>query len=332
MNPQYPKPQKSSHNGFAVVVLLLLLAVLGGMVFERQNFLDWWHLRNYQAPAAVAQLASADTMTSYARKVFYVNEPQLEAKSNFTQCSANKEQTIVLGCYHGGQSGIYVLSVDDPRLTGVEQVTSAHEMLHAAYDRLSARERQKVNAMLQDYYDHDLHDQRVIDTIALYKKSEPKDVVNEMHSIFGTEVASLPAPLEQYYAQYFTNRGAITTFAAQYQGEFTSRQAAIKNADDQLASLKAQIDSTEADLRSRQAALSALGKQLDASRAAGDIAAYNAGVPVYNRQVAAYNGEVDTVKSLIARYNDLVGQRNAIAAETQQLTDEISSQVAPIGQ
>ena len=140
----------------------------------------------------------------------------------------------MLGCYHSGQSGIFVLDVTDSRLDGVEQVTAAHEMLHAAYDRLSRSERSKVDAMLEDYYKNDLKDQRIVETINAYKKSEPKDVVNEMHSIFATEIASLPAPLEKYYQRYFTDRGQIVANAERYKSEFTSRQEAIVGYDAQL--------------------------------------------------------------------------------------------------
>lgn len=331
MNPTRLRTKKSSHSLLAVIVLLVWVALLGATYVNRQSVFDWWRLRNYQAPTGVAQLATDDSMTDFARHIFYVNEPHLETKASFTQCNTHSEQTIVLGCYHGGQNGIYVLTVSDPRLNGVQQVTSAHEMLHAAYDRLSARDKLSVNTMLQNYYDNDLHDPRILDTIAAYKVSEPNDVVNEMHSIFGTEVANLPPNLEQYYARYFNNRSKVTSYAEQYQGEFTTRQNAIKDDDAKLATLKAQINEHEASLKNRQTQLTAQSAQLQSLRSSGDIAAYNAGVPAYNARVDAFNAEVATIKSLVTQYNDLVGTRNAIATETQQLTNEITSQATTIG-
>jgi hypothetical protein len=312
-------------------VLVVWFGVLGLVAYNQQSVWDWWKLRSYHAPAAVAALASDDTMTPYARKVFYVNAPQLESKDSFNKfCSANSEQTIVLGCYHGGQNGIYVLKVTDSRLTGVEQVTAAHEMLHAAYDRLGANEKNKVDAMLMDYYDHDLHDQRILDTIAAYRKSEPNDVVNEMHSIFGTEIATLPRGLENYYKQYFTNRAEVAAFAAQYQGAFTSRQAAVKQYDAELGGLKSQIASAEADAQAKEVQLALQQAELQKERSSGNTVAYNAGVPAYNAQVAAYNAVVANIRSLVARYNQLVDSRNAIALEEQQLVSDISSNVSPI--
>jgi len=333
MNTQtVPTRSRSSHKFLAFVIVLVWFGLLGLAAYNRQNLLDWWRLRGYQAPIPVASIASEDALTPYARKVLYVNRPLLEDKTSFTQCANQDEKTIVLGCYHGNQAGIYVLTVSDARLDGVEQVTTAHEMLHAAYDRLSTRDKQHVNAMLQDYYEHDLHDQRILDTINAYKQSEPDDLVNEMHSIFGTEVVNLPSPLEQYYQRYFTDRSKVTAYAAQYEGEFTSRQAAIKTDDAKLASLKAQIESQEADLTSKGNQLQSQQAQMKAYRSSGDIARYNALVPGYNQLVGEYNDQVASVKALITQYNQLVDERNAIALEAQTLQNEISGQPSTISQ
>jgi hypothetical protein len=302
------------------------------LVSKHQAIFDWAKLRDYQAPPAIAQIATQDTMTDYGRKVFYVNHPELVPKDNFSTDCPNDggEQTIVLGCYHPIQAGIFVLSVTDPRLDGVHQVTAAHEMLHAAYDRLTRTERDKVNQMLLDYYHHDLTDQRIKDTIDAYKKSEPKDLVNEMHSIFGTEVSSLPAPLEQYYKRYFTDRSQVVAFAVQYQDEFTSRQTIVAQDDAQLAQLKNQIQSLESDLKAKQSQLTSSQAELNSERSSGQIAAYNAGVPVYNAQVEAYNNEVEQVRSLIDQYNQLVSARNAVALEEDQLVKDLSTSAQPI--
>ncbi|HUY84937.1 MAG TPA: hypothetical protein VMU97_00270 [Candidatus Dormibacteraeota bacterium] len=293
---------------------------------NRQNILDWWKLRNYQAPSAIAQLATQDTMTAYGRKILYVNHADLEGKTNFAkQCPNNGgEQTIVLGCYHSDQAGIFLLNVTDPLLNGVEQVTAAHEMLHGAYDRLSASEKTKVDAMLLDYYNHDLHDQRLRDTIAAYKKTEPNDVVNEMHSVFGTEVANLPSGLEQYYKRYFTDRAQVAAYAAEYQAEFTSRQTTVTQDDSQLAVIKQQINSLETDLQNKRATIDTRQSSLNSLRDS-NVDAYNAAVPGYNALVNDYNAEVGQIQALITQYNDLVASRNGVALEIGQLTKELTA-------
>jgi hypothetical protein len=315
-----------------LVVLVVWLAILGLIAGIRQPLFDWWQLRGYKAPTDVSALSAQDTMTDYGRKVFYVNHPAIDSKQSFRSVCPNGggEQTIVLGCYHGNQRGIYLLDVTDSRLNGVEQVTAAHEMLHAAYDRLSSGDRNRVNTMLQDYYDHDLHDQRIIDTINAYRKSEPNDVVNEMHSIFGTEIVSLPSELETYYKKYFTDRSQVAAFAARYQSEFTSRQAAVERYDMQLAALKQQIKATNSDLEAKASSINSEQKRLVGLRSSGNIDAYNAGVPVYNQLIDTYNAELRQLQVAINQYNQLVTTRNAVALEQDELVNELSTQATPI--
>ncbi|HSX31122.1 MAG TPA: hypothetical protein VLE99_04350 [Candidatus Saccharimonadales bacterium] len=309
-----------------VTLLVLLLALAGSLLLERQAMVDWWHLRGYSPPAVVAQLAHGDTMTAKAEHLFYVNRPRVTNGKTFTSaCPAGGEKTVVLGCYIGNDNGIYVYAVNDSRLNGVEQVTAAHEMLHAAYRRLSGTERKRVDALLLDYYYHGLVDQRIKDTITAYRQSEPNDVVNEMHSIFGTEIANLPAPLEAYYRQYFIDRSRLAVYTASYQGEFTSRQAQVAAYDTQLKSLNGQISANEGELTQRKAALDTQNTQLQSLRKSGQAAAYNQAVASYNQSVSAYNSLLQQTKDLISQYNSIVDKRNSIVLEEQQLTQELSA-------
>ncbi len=315
---------------------LLKRLIIGGVIavsflyviaWQRWNVVDAIKLYHYQAPSQVVNLSTETTMTTYARHVFYVNHPQVQNKSDFNlSCKSYGEQTIVLGCYHPNQNGIFVYAVNDSRLNGVQQVTAAHEMLHAAYDRLSTSERSHVDAMLLDYYAHDLHDQRILDTIASYKKTEPRDVVNEMHSVFGTEATNLPAPLENYYKRYFTNRAVVVALANSYQAEFTSRQQAVASDDLQLKTIKAQVDANNRSLTVQHAALETQLAEMNAERSSGNIAAYNANVAVYNTGITSYNQLVDQTSQLIASYNQLLVARNKLALEVNQLDQAISSQ------
>lgn len=266
-------------------------------------------------------------MTDTARKIFYVNKPAIETKASFSKSCPNgsREQTIVLGCYQSNQQGIFLLDVTDPRLNGVEQVTAAHEMLHAAYDRLSESEKQRVDAMLMSYYKTGLTDERVKTTIDAYKDTEPDDLVNEMHSIFGTEIAILPADLEQYYKHYFTIRGKVVGYAEKYQAEFSSRKAVIDKFDKQLQSLNEQIDEAKSQLSAVQSQIDSQREKLISLREEGSVNEYNAGVPVYNNLVNRYNDDVANLRNMIAKYNSIVAERNTIAQEEDDLTKALDS-------
>lgn len=316
-----------------LVLTASLLTIPAVGFWQRNAIYDAVRLRGYNPPAAVVDLATRDTMTDLGRHLFYVNHPQLIGDSaTFRSDCTVTEQTIVLGCYHPTQQGIFVYNVSDTRLAGIVEVTSAHEMLHSAYDRLSSGDKTDVNKMLDDFYKNDLHDQRILDTIEAYKKSEPKDVVNEMHSIFGTEIASLPAPLEKYYQRYFTNRAAVVAFSQNYENEFTSRSAKAAQYEKQLNDLKAKISAEESNLKAQLASINAEQARLDSLKANNRIEEYNAGVPAYNASIDEYNVGVARYKRDVSSYNALVEQYNAVAGELKQLYGAIDTRLAPKAQ
>lgn len=314
--------------------LISILLVMGFMALpfvlfkNAQAIEDWWRLRDYTPPPDIVALASANTMTESARRVFYVNRPQLIGDVvTFRSRCPQAEQTIVLGCYHSDQEGIVVYDIQDERLKNAPEVTAAHELLHAAYDRLGEAEKQDVNGMLQDYYQNHLGDRRVQDTIELYKKTEPSDVVNEMHSIFGTEINDLPAPLEAYYNRYFSDRKQVVALASSYEAEFQSRQDKIKDYERQLNSLREQIKNQEAALQKQLAGINAERQRLDGLRSSGRTDEYNAAVPGFNAQVRDYNAGVRNYKNDVAYYNGLVEEYQQVAGELQNLYSVIDTRL-----
>ncbi len=185
---------------------------------------------------------------------------------------------------------------------------------------------------MEDYYEHDLHDQSIRAEIAAYKISEPNDVVNEMHSVFGTEIIKLPAPLEQYYRQYFKDRSNIGRYAASYRSAFTSRETKVNQYDRQLSSLKSSITSDENALSNKLKIINSEKSQLDGLRSTGNNAAYNIEVPIYNSTVENYNTLIDQLRGMIASYNATVNKRNELALEENHLAQELNSNSTLINQ
>jgi hypothetical protein len=316
-----------------VGLLVFWLVIVFLTLLNQQRIQDWWKLRGYAPSSAISSLVTDDTMTSYAEHLFYVNKPEITSGSSFTKnCSMGSEKTIILGCYKSADNGIYLYEVTDARLHGVVQVTAAHEMLHAAYARLSSSERNRVDTMLKSYYEHSLTDQRIKDTVEAYKQSEPTELYNEMHSVFGTEISSLPADLETYYAKYFTNRAKIIMYATSYESEFTSRRDRVANYDAQLKSLLQTIEANQASLTEQQAALVVQSELIKSLGTNGDVATYNAQVGSYNKAVNAYNSLRRETQAAIDSYNVMIDERNAIVLEEQQLTQSLSPQSLPAAQ
>ncbi len=324
---------RTFRRGFGLVTLICLLAVLAGLTLRPYAVIDWFRLRGYTPPAETVALADDTTMTESARHLFYINHAKLEDKTTFRKaCPKYDNQTIVIGCYQGGQRGIHILSVDDERLAGIEQVTSAHEVLHAAYERLKGADRERIDGLLQAYATDDLKDERIKEALKSYEVSEPGQQLNEMHSIFGTEIAELPAGLEEYYSRYFESRDVVTAYAARYQDAFTSRQSKIKQYDADLRTQSSKIKANTEDLQNRESDIEADRRQLDANQSGGNIEAYNQGVEPFNAKVGAYNDLLVQTRRLIVQYNALVAQRNAIAAQTVALQQAIDSSSLPQSQ
>ena len=85
------------------------------------------------SPAEISELADATGMSETGRRIFFASTPELDDADDFnTHCPVDEQ--IVLGCYTARE--IYLYRVTDERLQGTNEVTAAHEMLHAAYERL----------------------------------------------------------------------------------------------------------------------------------------------------------------------------------------------------
>lgn len=310
-----------------LVCLCISLGLACTVFWQHQNIIDWWKLYGYSPSVQVKQIRNEIGLTSLGERLFYVNDPRLlNAQVFSTKCPEGAEKTVVLGCYEGGDRGIYLYNVTDERLDGVIETTAAHEMLHAAYDRLPNGDRKYVDGLLLYFYENGLNDGRISETINAYKKSEPKEILNEMHSIFGTEVESLPVELERYYGKYFTDRKAVVRMAARYQNEFTSRRDQAEVYDNQLSSIKAQIDGNQLDLASSLNEIEIEYATMKKLKGSGETSSYNQLVDGYNSKVRSYNNLLSDTRSLIEEYNLIVNKRNALALEARELTQAMSSE------
>ena len=311
-----------------LVSLLIISSVTAVVLWQHQAIYDWARLRNYVPPPEIAALAASTTMNGTAKHLFYVNQPELQDKEQFNQSCTDSEQSIVLGCYIQNR-GIYLYNVTDKRLDGVEEVTAAHETLHAAYDRLSAADRKRIDQLTEQAYKN-IQSERIKKTVESYRTKDPSVVPNELHSIIGTEVRNLPPELENYYKRYFDNRLAIVSMSESYEKEFESRDALAKDYRQQLESLRNRVNDLNRDLATRANELSVTYKNLQNSRGTTDAATFNTDAKIYNNKVAAYNADVGNVSLLIDKHNALLEKYNAVVLEENELIKAIDSRPSTI--
>lgn len=307
-----------------VLFYVSVIAAVSVGFWQRQNILDWWQLRDYRPSVTITALATNAQMTDKGRRIFYVSKPAVQEKTAFYVSCEEGETTIVLGCYKPGR-GIYLLKVDDQRLAGVEEVTAAHEMLHAAYGRLDFIQQRRVTKLLNDTY-ASLNDKGIQDKIDLYKQSGA-DITNELHSILGTEVVDLPPELETYYQQYLVNRATVVKLAAQYQAEFTSRKNRVAELDKQLAEIEKQVTANNETLKAQKVAIDAEAARLTTLRQQNKIAEYNAGVDAYNQSLQPFRVLQGQTQTLVDQYKAILDERNAVAAEAQELNKALDSRI-----
>jgi hypothetical protein len=322
----------SSKKLVSIITLLALIAFPILAIANAQAIEDWWKLRGYTAPADVTKLANEDTMTNKSRRLFYLNHPLLISnKGQFHSQCPQSEQTIVLGCYYNSgnflNEGIAIYDITDNRLSGVEEVTAAHETLHAAYHRLSSQDKSNVDKLLTDYYNNTLSDDRIKSTIESYKKTEPNDVVNEMHSVFGSEVPNLPKPLEDYYSQYFSNRQAITNFSDQYESVFSQNKINLDNIKSQIEQLKSELTIDKANIENDQDELASESRRMQGLLASGKTQLYNASVAPYNARVGRLRSMISAYNAKVAKINSLVEQYNSLAYTQESLYNSLDTRV-----
>lgn len=314
------KPDTNRVGRVTFTLLFLAVPIVG--FWQRWNIYDAWRLRGYTPPAKVVMLANETTVNEKSRRLFYVNRPSLDTKETFRQHCTSGEKTIVLGCFIS-YKGIFLQEINDDRLAGIMQVTAAHEILHAAYERLSMSDKNHIGGLIEAHY-ASLKNDRIKETIEDYKKNGA-DITNELHSILATEVRNLPPELEVYYKRYFVDRSKVVDFSERYEAAFTSRKQKVADYEAQLAVLKQQIDGSNSELESQQKSIEARQAELNRLLAEDRVNEYNAAVPGFNGLVSSYNGKVAAVRGMIDRYNQIVKERNEIALEEGELVKAIDS-------
>lgn len=305
-----------------IAMLAALLALLAYLMTHPRFLSDWIVLRGYTPTERIARIVDETSMTDEARKVFYVATPEIEPASTFNKHCTIREVSIVLGCYDG--KDIYVFDVQDERLVGVHEVTAVHEMLHAAYDRLSESERERVDRLTEKTYIR-LTNSRIKATVESYRARDASVVPNELHSILATEVRDIDPELEAYYQRYFVDRSKVVALSEGYEQIFTDIKAIVDRLDADLTLLKAQINALEADLSTRSSSITNTRDQLNTYLATNQVTRYNNAVPGYNASVNAYNNDLNTYRSLINTYNEKVRERNAQTVVQNDLVDSLDS-------
>jgi DNA repair exonuclease SbcCD ATPase subunit len=152
-------------------------------------------------------------------------------------------------------------------------------------------------------------------------------VVNEMHSIFGTEISALPVSLENYYKRYFNNRQAVTDLSDQYEAVFSQNKQQLDSLKGKIGQLKTELNGDKSVIENEQDALLAESRRMQSLLSSGRTAEYNSAVGPYNARVAHLRSLISAYNSKIKQVNSLVEQYNSLAYMQEDLYKSIDTRV-----
>ena len=296
--PPAPPPPRRSARG-RIIVSLAVLAVVGAgslaVITNKQYIADQWTVWRYDTSSVITGYENRATMTDHGRFLFQASTPVISAATKFNAvCGNTEEGSGVLGCYTPDNKQITLFDVTDPRLDGLEEVVASHEMLHAAWDRMSLDEQNRLGRLLNAEAEKLSGDAEFTARMEIYDRTEPGERTNELHSIIGTEVADLSPELETYYRQYFSDREALVAL-------HVASNAVFEEITAKSDALVAELDQLNATMETNYANYQAGYDQLDA-----DITAYN-------------NKTFDSQEEADSEYHALIARQNALDAQFAEI-------------
>lgn len=289
---------KSSKSGSIVAFVLsaVFITVAAGVLLNRQYVLDQLSVWSYTPSADVSTIGQRVQFTDKGKFVFYATNPAIAKQDDFNkECPRQETGSPILGCYTDDDH-IYIYDLTNAKLDGMEEVTAAHEMLHAVWYRTSAADKEKITTELKAAYQK-INDSELKTRMDYYERTEPGEFINELHSILGSERESLGEPLESYYGQFF-NREALLKLHRQYSVVYNQLYA---RADELYSSMQ----TLSVTIKDRTTNYDATVTQLSA-----DIASFNRRA---NNNDFSSQSQFNTERNaLINRTNKLDVERNAI--------------------
>lgn len=323
-------------SGVFVIVLIGAAALLA--TTYRQSIADYVSAAQYTPSLEMERVLTQVDPTQAAETVFKATHPTLDAAESFnTSCAdvVHSENSQVVGCYTGER--IHLFQITDDRLRGMVEVTAAHELLHAMYDRMNPQEKRSLRTLLEAEYKKLADaDPGLLERMSVYEDLNDDAFANELHSVLGTEIEHLSKPLEEYYAKIFRSRASITSLFAGYNARFEEMNAEREDLSAELELLRPEIETRSA---SYQNAVSQFNTEAQTLTDRNNSYAFDGNPAEFYRLRNMLTAEQQRLEAerlalneLINRYNakrSRLIELNAIAAELYQSFDSTPAVPTP---
>ncbi len=316
---------------FSITVCCMMLVSAAFIVINKQNINDQIAVWSFSPSSSIKGLSSRSGMNSKGEFVFFASHPLIDSTQNFnTECDNVENVVSVLGCYVNGR--IYIYGVSDPKLDGIKEVTASHEMLHAAYDRLSPNKKKYVNILLVEEYNKIKDDESFTQRMSFYAKTEPGQLNNELHSVIGTEIMNISDDLEDYYKSYFSSREKVVKLNQKYLNVFTELKNQADLINSRLDQLATQINT---DTNEYNQEVNDLNSAIIEFNNRADSGQFNTQSQFSNERgvlltrISSAESDRLLIKENIDQYDILLSEYNSIATESKKLYSSLDSTLAP---
>lgn len=299
--------EKKSRNREIIAVCVTTVVMLGiYAVIQSTPVQDWWKGLMYDETAEVKTLRESLELTDKGERIFLAIQPAIEEAEGFNEhCDSHHQDVALLGCYVNDK--MYVYRVEQEDLKDSNKVTAAHELLHAAWARLSQSEQEKVKAGLEEV--GEANPEWIEEELGLY---DEKEKMEELYTRVATKLREIPESLEEHYRQYFTNRLKIVEYYENYQEPFEK----LKQRNTEL---KVRIDELNTELLAEKEEYEQRIKALEAEVESFNVCAAKEGCFRSDQEFATRRGNIQAeylrLETLRNEINTKIDENNIYVVE-----------------
>ncbi len=216
------KSKKLSASDTVIAILVLALAFIGtvsivSFLFDRLivktrasvSFSEMVDRSDYVLTSEMVLVILDLDLTAEGTEILYDAQPMFEGELFFTLYEELKgfpDDVITHGCtvrYGGGSMRIFVRD----RLSEYgKRCVLTHEMLHAAWFRMSDDERLDLEGEILAFLEEEPLLESYAQLSGMHEIYSEEDLVAEWYAVLGTEVAVLSPELEEHYGRFLEDR------------------------------------------------------------------------------------------------------------------------------
>lgn len=170
----------------------------------------------------------------------------------------------------------------------------------------------------------------LLNIIAKYEKTEPGDIMNELHSIIGTEISSISPELEAHYAGYFSDRSVVVGLKQKYGQVFTDLENEQSQLVTELDTLATEVNGLQASYSTTIDSLNSKITQFNGEVQAGEYTAaeYASRKAELDAEITDAESERNAINALVDEYNTKKSQLDELNLQAVSLNASINSQVS----